>query len=140
MKMNDTVRPRKWCLENHGGYTEINSKRYVVFESISSMDFLGGHILFSYEYDSKGASTCLTQLHVLIILADIKEPILSIKPTYGGYENQEGVTIEENGYLLTFDGSIDPVALGALSHKIADLFRQGSVLAIHKGDVTFVYA
>lgn len=142
MKLIKTTLNREESIEHYKGYTEINSERFALKEplGLSAPELSGNHILFSYEYDRYGAETGYTKTAVLIMLNQSIAGKFIYTLTYGGYVNQEGVTTEENGYLLTFDDSIDPVTLGALSHKIADLFRQESVSAIYKGEVTFIYA
>jgi hypothetical protein len=141
MKLMKTVLNRKECLEQYNGYTEMMGERFDLKEPGFDAPRLGGnHILFAYEYDKHGAETGYTKDIVKQIVNESIDKPFKYTPTYGGYVNPEGTIIEENGYLLTFYYSISPVTLGALAHKIADLFRQESVLAIYESEVTFVYS
>lgn len=142
MKLYPTTLDREDCIECFDGYTEIYSTRYCLEDTDECSDppLQGNHILFSYDYDTNGAETRYTtdMVKQIITLWIVDKFIYA--STHAGYVNREGIIIEGNGYLLTFDDLIDPVALGALAHKIANLFRQESVLAIYRGDVTFVYS
>ncbi len=141
MKLSVTTMDKTGCLKHHQGYTDLNGLRYVLRDSLETKyDVLAGnHILFAYEYDRHGAETGLTPGLALSVLLGTKLEDHKFTRTYGGYVNTDGTTIEEHGYLLTFNNNLSPVSLGALAHKIADLFRQESVLAIYESEVTFVY-
>lgn len=139
MKLFKTPLPRKACLVNYDGYTEINGELYILKHLCNPNEkaYDRPAIIFGYEYDSNMAETGFTENLVRKALNNMTNP-LTIRPSYGGYVNAKGVEIEENGMLLTYDKIICPVSLGSIAHKIAVAFRQPSVLVIYNEEARFI--
>lgn len=140
MKLFETTKSRENCFRRYNGYTEINGTRYGMTEGPFGFWVSVNAIIFGYEYDSMGAETGLDYGNVLYDLGTIGIPINTITRTYGGYVNREGTQVEEKGIMATFDSNLSPLVLGATAHRIATMFRQGSVLVIYNGEASFVYA
>lgn len=139
LKLYKTLLERYECLRQYKGYTEFNGERYALRQISVYPPFEHNAIIFGYEYDKYLAETGFTHQAVNHILRDMTSTISQF-PTLGGYVNQEGHTIEEKGMILVYDHEISPVALGSLAHKIAETFRQESVLVIYNQQAEFVYA
>lgn len=132
---------RDECLREYKGYTEFNGERFALRESSLQSPFEHNAIIFGYEYTKQGAETNYTQQMVDYILrSQLTVFISQFLPSFGGYVDQEGYTTEENGMILIYDPEVSPVALGSLAYKIAETFRQESVLVIYNQEAQFVYA
>lgn len=141
MKLYKTTLNKNECLNIYQGYTKFNNERYILqkpdYENVEHLEH--NAIIFGYEYDKHLAETGFTQQIVNHILRSQLTITISQFPTFGGYVNQEGHTIEEKGMILIYDKEISPVALGSLAYKIAETFRQESVLVIYNEEAQFVY-
>ncbi len=140
MKLYETILNRDECLKEYGGYTEFHGDRFTLYNNPKGMTvFHNNAIIFGYEYDANGAETGFTYHMAEHILRPITTAISQFS-TFGGYVDAQGTIVEENGMILIYDPEVSPVSLGSIAHKIAETFRQSSVLVIYKTEATFVYA
>lgn len=139
LKLYKTMLERDECLKEYKGYTEFNGERFALREHSLQPPFEHNAIIFGYEYDKHLAETGFTQQMVDHIIPQLTVPIGSQFPSFGGYVNAQGHTIEEKGMILIYDKEVSPVSLGALAVKIAETFRQESVLVIYNEEAQFVY-
>lgn len=142
LKLYKTMLERDECLKEYGGYTELNNGERFALSEHSSLGpvFEGCVIIFGYEYCRHLAETNYTQQTVdSIIRSQLTFSSISQFSTFGGYVNAQGRTIEEKGMMLVYHPKVSPVSLGAIAHKIAEAFRQESVLVIYHQEAQFVY-
>lgn len=130
---------REYCLKYFNGYTEFNGERFALIESSLQLPFEHNAIIFGYEYDKHLAETGLTYQIIEDSFSFLSDYLLKF-PTFGGYVNAQGHTIEEKGMILIYDPKVSPVSLGSLAYKIAETFRQDSVLVIYNQEAQFIYA
>jgi hypothetical protein len=152
--MYQTTISREACLLQFGGYTEIGDKRLV---AANKGDIIVGNpapwhpekpegayaVFVGYEFDKNGSPTNIDSIDAVRRIKYTFPTVAATVLIYGGYISGTGkkdVVVEENGFAVSFTGSIaKPNLMAIAASTLRDAFNQECVILVHPdGEAEFI--